>query len=83
MPPVPTESQLATMYDKYKKGVNKSETNSKPASKLSGADSPLAATRPNMPLLNKYPKTGSRSTNTEEELQLTNPIYDNMGSQDD
>jgi hypothetical protein len=87
MPPVPTESQLATMYDKYKKGVNKSETNSKPASKpaskLSGADSPLAATRPSMPLLNKYPKTGSRSTNTEEELQLTNPIYDNMGSQAD
>jgi hypothetical protein len=87
MPPVPTESQLATMYDKYKKGVNKSETNSKPASKpaskLSGADSPLAATRPSMPLLNKYPKTGSRSTNTEEELRLTNPIYDNMGSQDD
>ena len=86
MPPVPTESQLATMYDKYKKGVNKSETNSKPASKpaskLSGADSPLAATRPSMPLLNKYPKTGSRSTNTEEELRLTNPIYDNMGSQD-
>jgi len=87
MPPIPTESQLATMYDKYKKGVNKSETNSKPvskpASKLSGADSPLAATRPSMPLLNKYPKTGSRSTNTEEELRLTNPIYDNMGSQDD
>jgi hypothetical protein len=36
-----------------------------------------------MPLLNKYPKTGSRSTNTEEELRLTNPIYDNMGSQDE
>jgi len=87
MPPVPNETDLATMYDKYKKGVNKSKTNSKPASKpaskLSGADSPLAATRPNMPLLNKYPKTGSRSTNTDEELQLTNPIYDNIGSQDD
>jgi hypothetical protein len=83
MPPVPNETQLATMYDKYKKGVNKAETNSKPASKLSGADSPLAATRPNMPLLNKYPGRGSRSTNTEEELQLTNPMYDNMGSQDD
>jgi hypothetical protein len=36
-----------------------------------------------MPLLNKYPKIGSRSTNTAEELQLTDPIYDNMGSQDD
>jgi len=83
MPPVPNETQLATMYDKYKKGVNKAKTNSKPASKLSGADSPLAATRPSMPLLNKYPGRGSRSTNTEEELQLTNPMYDNMGSQDD
>ena len=82
MPPVPTEDQLKTMYDKYKTKTN-SKPASKPASKLSGADSPLAATRPNMPLLNKYPKTGSRSTNTEEELQLTNPIYDNMGSQDD
>jgi hypothetical protein len=86
MPPIPTESELETMFANYKKGLNKSTTSkpvSKPASKLSGADSPLAATRPSMPLLNKYPGRGSRSTNTEEELQLTNPIYDNMGSQDD
>jgi hypothetical protein len=88
--PIPSENQMRKMYDNYLQNKNKSSTTSskpaedkKPASKLSGADSPLAATRPNMPLLNKYPKTGSRSTNTEEELQLTNPIYDNIGSQDD
>jgi hypothetical protein len=88
--PIPSENQMRQMYDNYLKDKNKASTtsskpaeNKKPASKLSGADSPLAATRPSMPLLNKYPSRGSRSTNTDEELQLTNPIYDNMGDQDD
>jgi hypothetical protein len=88
--PIPSENQMRQMYDNYLKNKNKSSTTSskpaedkKPATKLSGVDSPLAATRPSMPLLNKYPKIGSRSTNTQEELLLTDPIYDNMGSQDD
>ena len=53
----------------------------------SGAKSTKApiATQPanRINLLNKYPATGSRSTNTAEELQLTDPMYDNMGDQDD
>ena len=81
MPPIPAESQLLDMFNKFKAGNGKAAV--KPASKLSGEDSPLAATRPSMPLLDKYPKTGSRSRNTAEELRLTDPIYDNMGSQDD
>jgi hypothetical protein len=88
--PIPSENQMRKMYDNYLQNKNKSSTTSskpaedkKPATKLSGVDSPLAATRPSMPLLNKYPKIGSRSTNTQEELLLTDPIYDNMGSQDD
>ena len=67
MPEVPTESQLLDMFNK---GKSKSTANAKPASKLSGEDSPLAATRPSMPLLNKYPARGSRSTNTQEELEI-------------
>jgi hypothetical protein len=65
MPPVPTESQLLDMFNK---GTGKAAV--KPASKLSGEDSPLAATRPKniQSILDKYPATGSRSKNTQEEL---------------
>ena len=53
----------------------------------SGAKStkaPIAAQPANRTnLLNKYPATGSRSTNTAAEMQLTDPMYDNMGDQDD
>jgi hypothetical protein len=67
MPPIPTESQLLDMFNK---GKGKSTAPVKPASKLSGEDSPLAVTRPKniQSILDKYPKTGSRSTNTQEEL---------------
>jgi hypothetical protein len=67
MPPIPTESQLLDMFNKSK---GKSAAPVKPASKLSGEDSPLAVTRPKniQNILDKYPKTGSRSTNTQEEL---------------
>lgn len=66
MPEVPTESQLLDMFNK---GKGKSAA-VKPASKLSGVDSPLAATRPKniQSILDKYPATGSRSRNTQEEL---------------
>ena len=67
MPPVPTESQLLDMFNK---GTGKAAV--KPASKLSGEDSPLAATRPKniQSILDKYPGTGSRSKNTQEELDV-------------
>lgn len=66
MPSVPSESQLLDMFNK---GKSKSAA-VKPASKLSGEDSPLAATRPKniQSILDKYPATGSRSKNTQEEL---------------
>ena len=66
MPAVPSESQL---LDMFKKG-NKSAASAKPASSLSGEKSPLAATRPKniQSILDKYPTRGSRSTNTQEEL---------------
>jgi len=67
MPSIPSESQLLDMFNK---GKSKSAAPIKPASKLSGEDSPLAVTRPKniQSILDKYPKTGSRSTNTQEEL---------------
>lgn len=66
MPAVPTQSQLMKMFEQSKNPAAKV----KPASKLSGVDSPLAQTRPKniQSILDKYPKTGSRSTNTQEEL---------------
>ena len=69
MPPIPTESQLLDMFNK---GKSKSAATVKPASKLSGADSPLAAVRPKniQSILDKYPGTGSRSKNTQEELDV-------------
>lgn len=81
LPPVPTESQLLDMYNNYKKKKGESTAAVKNTSMLSGEDSPLAQTRPSMPLLDKYPTRGSRSRNTEEELMLTNPIYDNIGAE--
>ena len=65
MPEVPTESQLLDMFNK-----GKGKATAKPTSKLSGEDSPLAATRPKniQSILDKYPATGSRSRNTQEEL---------------
>lgn len=68
MPAVPTESQLLKMFEQSKNPAAKV----KPASKLSGVDSPLAQTRPKniQSILDKYPKTGSRSTNTQEELDV-------------
>lgn len=68
MPSVPTESQLLDMFNKGKGTTGAA----KPASKLSGADSPLAATRPKniQSILDKYPATGSRSRNTQEELDV-------------
>jgi hypothetical protein len=69
MPEVPTESQLLDMFNK---GKTKPVAAAKPASKLSGVDSPLAATRPKniQSILDKYPATGSRSRNTQEELDI-------------
>jgi len=69
MPEVPTESQLLDMFNK---GKSKSAASVKPASTLSGVDSPLAATRPKniQSILDKYPATGSRSRNTQEELDI-------------
>lgn len=68
MPDVPTQSQLMKMFEQSKNPA----ANVKPASKLSGVDSPLAQTRPKniQSILDKYPKTGSRSTNTQEELDI-------------
>lgn len=68
MPDVPTQSQLLKMFEQSKNPA----ANVKPASKLSGVDSPLAQTRPKniQSILDKYPKTGSRSTNTQEELDV-------------
>jgi hypothetical protein len=67
MPSIPNESQLLDMFNK---GKDKSATATKPASSLSGENSPLAATRPTkiQSILDKYPATGSRSRNTQEEL---------------
>jgi hypothetical protein len=67
MPSIPNESQLLDMFNK---GTGKAAV--KPASKLSGEDSPLAATRPKniQSILDKYPGTGSRSKNTQEELDV-------------
>jgi hypothetical protein len=69
MPSVPSESQLLDMFNK---GKSKSAAAVKPASKLSGEDSPLASTRPKniQSILDKYPATGSRSKNTQEELDI-------------
>ena len=69
MPEVPTEAQL---LDMFKKGNKTPAASVKPASKLSGEDSPLAATRPKniQSILDKYPTRGSRSTNTQEELDI-------------
>ena len=68
MPEVPTQSQLMKMFEQSKNPA----ANVKPASKVSGVDSPLAQTRPKniQSILDKYPKTGSRSTNTQEELDI-------------
>jgi hypothetical protein len=68
MPEVPTEDQLLTMFNKGKTKA----TSAKPASTLSGEDSPLTATRPKniQSILDKYPATGSRSKNTQEELDV-------------
>jgi hypothetical protein len=83
MPPIPSETALLDMFNNSKKG--KPAAPVKPASKLSGKDSPLAATRPKniQSILDKYSSKGSRSTNTTDELLLTDPKYDNMGYQDD
>jgi hypothetical protein len=83
MPPIPSETALLDMFNNSKKG--KLAVPVKPASKLSGKDSPLAATRPKniQSILDKYSNKGSRSTNTADELLLTDPKYDNMGYQDD
>lgn len=67
MPSIPTEKQLLDLYTKSggKPGKNTS-------SNLSGANSPLAATRPKniQSILDKYPSKGSRSANTQEELDV-------------
>jgi hypothetical protein len=70
MPSIPTASQLKDMYDN--RLTTKPPVSVKPVSKLSGKDSPLASTRPKniQSILDKYPKTGSRSTNTQEELDV-------------
>lgn len=68
MPLIPNEGQLLDMYTKGKKVPSTVNKNSK----LSGADSPLAATRPKniQAIMDKYAPKGSRSKNTQEELDV-------------
>jgi hypothetical protein len=70
MPTVPSSDTLLKMFNNQL--TTKPAASVKPASKLSGKDSPLASTRPKniQSILDKYPKTGSRSTNTQEELDV-------------
>ena len=72
MPTVPSADTLLKMFNNQLTTKPAPAANTKPASKLSGKDSPLTLTRPKniQNILDKYPKTGSRSTNTQEELDI-------------
>jgi hypothetical protein len=64
--------------------ANKANASLSGKSNAKSTKAPIAAQPANRTnLLNKYPATGSRSTNTAAEMQLTDPMYDNMGDQDD
>jgi hypothetical protein len=72
----------ADYMDKLQANKANASLSGKPGAKNTKA--PIAAQPANRTnLLNKYPATGSRSTNTAAEMQLTDPMYDNMGDQDD
>jgi hypothetical protein len=75
-----------TLPDDYmdKLQANKANASLSGKSNAKSTKAPIAAQPANRTnLLNKYPATGSRSTNTAAEMQLTDPMYDNMGDQDD
>jgi hypothetical protein len=72
----------ADYMDKLQANKANTTLSGKPGVKSTKA--PIAAQPANRTnLLNKYPATGSRSANTAEEMRLTDPMYDNMGDQDD
>jgi hypothetical protein len=91
MPEVPTESQL---LDMFKKGAKTPAVTAKPAANTkSDTYQPPKKVQSIMDKVssdyNRYKQDiinrnrPKRTTNTQEELLLTDPRYDNLGSQDD
>tara|TARA_R110000868_G_scaffold274341_1_gene533635 strand:- start:23805 stop:25217 length:1413 start_codon:yes stop_codon:yes gene_type:complete len=79
-----TAKNLPPNYMDNLQGNNKANATLSGKSGTKSTKAPITAQPANRTnLLNKYPATGSRSTNTAAEMQLTDPMYDNMGDQDD